>query len=134
MAYARWNPPESEVYVIGARYPDDVDMHWECIGCQILPAIRSESILYRDGDFSKSGRFHWSDQIFYARTPGQMFTHLKLHRLLEQAVPDDVFLRLAGDERERRLKSEQEFSKLTAEARARSEERTANQRVAEGDI
>ena len=136
MAYARWDPPRSKVYVIGNKGRDEPDTHWECIGCDLVPAVRRPGHDFEEetGSLIPTGEFHWSRGTFYATTPGQMIKHLQLHRVLGDAVPSNALLRLQKEEQERLVIREQEFGETVKKFRRTAEERTANQRVAEGDI
>jgi hypothetical protein len=101
MAYARYHPPESEVYVISAG--KGTDTNWECISCHILPAVRNKAYEYNSdtGSFRDTGEHYWHPDTFCASTPGQMLTHLLLHNVLGDAVPEYALARLRKEEDER---------------------------------
>lgn len=117
MSYAR-SPSEGDVYVIAAKGRNDPEMHWECISCDLLPALHIEGIEFEDGEITKTGQFYWDRQIFIAQSPGQMLTHLRLHRAAGQTVPDRAFLRLEKEHVEWEEKREEEFRAIEAAAKA----------------
>lgn len=117
MSYAR-SPSEGDVYVIGSIGKNEPEMHWECMSCDLLPARRFEGIEFEDGEITKTGQFYWDRQIFIAQSPGQMLTHLRLHRAAGQTVPDRAFLRLEEEHVEWVEKREEEFRAIEAAAKA----------------
>lgn len=110
MSYAR-SPSEGDVYVIATKIKDDARTVWECMSCDLLPAVRVEGHDYEaeTGSLIPTGEFYWQPQTFYAYSPGHMVTHLRLHVAAQQKVPERAFTRLQEEEIEWQRAREEEF-------------------------
>ncbi|MFE6966878.1 hypothetical protein ACFVAJ_17340 [Agromyces sp. NPDC057679] len=118
MSYAR-SPSEGDVYVIGTK--KDGVLWWECLGCDLVSASLVPAHTLVGYDFEA----HMAKGSFCAADPGQMVTHLRLHRAVGQKVPDRAINRLSREHQEWIAKREAEFEAFNAAAREAAERRQA---------